>query len=255
MGPWEGRSVIRANLHISFDPGFEVFLKRKKSLVFTCPLKRNAPIIDIIESIGVPHTEIGRISAKGAELDFHFKPRSTMSVDVSPVQALCDVREKTLLRPVPYPDIRFIVDENVVKLAVFLRILGLDAIYHPGIHDGEIAAIARAQKRVVLSRDIQLFKRKNIVYGRYIRSINPLDQIKEIKDFFRFHEPFAPFTRCLECNTVLAPVSKESVIHRLEPKTKAYFNEFRLCPVCDKVFWRGSHHDHMMQALTSSGIL
>jgi hypothetical protein len=44
-------------------------------------------------------------------------------------------------------------------------------------------------------------------------------------------------------------VSKRSVLHRLEPLTKRYFDEFHRCPACDQVYWKGSHHNRMLKAV------
>jgi hypothetical protein len=48
------------------------------------------------------------------------------------------------------------------------------------------------------------------------------------------------------CNALLEPVSKEAVLHRLQPLTIKYFDEFRLCPSCDQVYWPGSHYTKML---------
>lgn len=241
-------------LSIRFHPSFDIFLKRHGTRQFTYRFNRKTTICDIVESLGVPHTEVGEIRNRDRLLGFHFIPRHSMAFDIGPVVPPFDIHTKSLLRPKPFSHLRFMVDENVAKLASLLRILGIDTSYVPGIHDKELAHIAHAQMRVVLSRDTQLFKRKAIIFGHYIRSILPLDQLKEILDFFLFNQAFSPFSRCLDCNTPLIKVSKEQIVHRLEPKTKLYFNEFKFCKTCDKIVWKGSHHDHMIAALKSVGI-
>lgn len=241
-------------LHFRFHPDFDVFIKRQASRDIAYDLGRKAPLCDIIEAIGVPHTEIGDIRNSNHRLGLDFIPRLDMTLAIGPVTPPFDVCQPSYLRPDPLALLRFIVDENVAKLASLLRILGIDTAYVPGIDDRELALIAHSEKRVVLSKDIQLFKRKNIVFGRFIRAVKPLDQLKEVLDFFVFNQPSVPFSRCLNCNTPLVPVSKQSILHRLEPKTKRYFNDFKLCRTCDRIIWKGSHHDHMVASLKAVGI-
>jgi len=242
------------HINIRFHPYFDHFLKRHRTREFSYPIIRRASLCDIVESLGVPHTEIGAIRSQTHPLGFPFIPQRSMVIDIDPIPPPFDICQKTLLRPEPFSTLRFIVDENVAKLASLLRILGIDADYFSGISDRELSRIAHDQKRVVLSKDTQLFKRKAIVFGRYIRSVKPLDQLKEVLDFFAFDHDFSPFSRCLDCNAPLHSIPKERIIHRLEPKTKLYFNEFRHCETCDKIVWKGSHHDHMIASLKSVGI-
>ncbi|MDP4278505.1 MAG: Mut7-C RNAse domain-containing protein, partial [Bacteroidota bacterium] len=46
-------------------------------------------------------------------------------------------------------------------------------------------------------------------------------------------------------NGQLVEVEKASVMDRLEPLTKKYFDEFYLCSNCGGLFWKGSHYDRM----------
>lgn len=241
-------------LHVRFHPDFDVFLKKNSGRNIHYTLTRKAPLLDILEALGVPHTEIGEIHNSHRELGLDFIPRHAMTLKVNPIAAPYDVTRASRLRPEPLPGLCFLVDENVAKLASLLRIMGLDTAYVPGIDDRELAQIARVENRVILSKDIQLFKRKIIVFGRFIRAIRPLDQLREVLCFFSFPEPFSPFSRCLTCNTPLVPVSKQDILHRLEPKTKKYFHVFKWCRTCDKIIWKGSHHDHMVESLKSVGI-
>lgn len=242
------------HIHIRFHPDFQVFLKRRGSCDIDYTLTRKAPLCDIVEALGVPHPEIGGIRNGAHRLRLEFIPSRDMALTVDPVPPPFDVCRPSFLRPDPMPCLRFIVDENVAKLASLMRILGLDTAYVPGIDDRELAQIAHSENRVVLSKDIQLFKRRIIVFGRFIRAVNPIDQLREVLDFFAIRKPLDPFSRCLNCNTPLVPVSKESILHRLEPKTKLYFNDFKICRTCDKIIWKGSHHDHMVSSLKSAGI-
>ncbi|GAB6094814.1 Mut7-C RNAse domain-containing protein [Desulfatiferula olefinivorans] len=243
------------DLVFDFHPAFDPFLKRrKKSRTVVYRLERKTTVCDIIEAIGIPHTEIGGIRHTGKLLDFGFIPTSFLHLVIEPLTPPVDVLKPGPLRPVPLPDLRFTVDENVARLAPFLRMVGLDAAFIPGANDDELARITRDEHRILLSKDIELFKRRMIVFGRYIRALRPLDQLREVLDFFALPRPLCPFSRCLICNAPLVPVKKETILDRLEPKTKRYYHEFKQCADCGNIVWKGSHHDHMIASLKSVGI-
>ena len=61
----------------------------------------------------------------------------------------------------------------------------------------------------------------------------------------------SPFTRCTRCNTVLVRVEKEKVMDRLEPMTRLYYDSFKACPSCGRVFWRGSHTGRILCRIRS----
>lgn len=208
-------------------------------------LTRRASIKDILEALGPPHTEIGRIMLDGRPVDFNFIPHPGQILHIHPLQPPVNPCLPTFLRPHPLPEWRFIVDVNVGKLARLLRILGLDAAYHWTWRDGHIAQRAETEMRIVLSKDHGLLKRNQIQWGRLIRAQAPEDQLLEVLSFFDLQPPFVLFSRCLACNIPLQPVAKKEIEHRLEPKTKRYFHHFHLCPGCGRIYWRGSHHQHM----------
>lgn len=217
-------------------------------------LHRKASIKDIIESQGVPHTEIGRMVANGQTVDFSFIPRQEQKIEISAIRPPFDVFHPSLLRPHPLSEWRFIVDVNVARLATLLRMLGFDTAYSRHFSDRSIARLAALEKRIVLSRDIELFKRKQITFGRWIRNTHPDAQLVEVLHFFGIKEPFSPFSRCLKCNRPLEPVPKKVIGHRLEPKTRRYFHHFKICRQCDQIFWQGSHFDEMCRRLEKAGI-
>ncbi len=222
------------------------------------PADRRASVKDVVEALGPPHTEIGRIFAggvkSGTELDFNALLRAGETLDILPVEPPMDVTRTTLLRPEPLPEIRFVVDVNAGKLATRLRLLGFDTAYANHLEDAAVAELAAKEQRIVLSKDRALLKRKAIAHGRLIRNEDPEQQLAETLRFFGLHPPFAPFSRCLRCNTPLQPVDKADVLHRLLPLTKKYFNEFHICPDCGRIYWPGSHHDQMLIRLEKMGI-
>jgi len=219
------------------------------------PLVRRASIKNIIESLGVPHTEIGAIRIDGEAVDFNFIPGETLKCHIHGIQTPFDVTVPSILRPRPLAKIRFLVDVNVGKLAPLLRMSGIDASYAPHTSDKEISIMAEEDGRIILSRDLGLLKRRRVEFGRYIRSVYPYDQLAEVFSFFGLAGQYRPFSRCLRCNRRLIPVQKGAIRSRLEPKTWKYYDRFNICPGCSRIYWQGSHLDEMKKRLRNLSVI
>lgn len=222
------------------------------------PAARRASIKDVVESLGVPHTEIHGIRANGRDHDFSLLLEPGQEVALLPAD-LCpaypvDVTIPTLLRPRPLSALRFLVDENVAGLVPLLRALGFDAAYDRAWDDARIAEVAAREGRVVLSRDRALLKRSVVTCGRLVRAALPDEQLVEVLGLFGVTRAPALFSRCLRCNVKTVAVNKADVLHRLEPKTKKYFSTFKECPMCGRLYWRGSHHARLVERFAGLGI-
>lgn len=239
-------------LHIFFDRELTEFFPVKSRMDLV--LDRRASIKDIIESTGIPHTEVGRIEAENAEVDFSYIPGSGQQIGVSSVVPPLDVTRPSALRPHAFEDIRFIVDVNVARLAPLLRIMGYDTVFDPVLDDEEIAAAAWKQKRIVLTRDRGLLKRSMVQFGRLLRNQRPDRQIREVVSFFGL-KPDLSSALCPRCNHPLEKVDKEKIVHRLLPKTRKYYDEFTICPVCKRIYWKGSHWEKLLQRLKTNQVL
>ena len=44
-------------------------------------------------------------------------------------------------------------------------------------------------------------------------------------------------------------VDEAEYLERLEPLTKIYYDDFRICPNCQQVYWKGSHYEHMLELI------
>ncbi len=202
-----------------------------------------------IEFFSVPHSEVGRIQVRGLDVDFSYRPENGDRIQVQPLEGPINVAIPTKLRPQAFRQKHFIVDECVANLASKLRMLGCDAITNRQWSDLEIAQISAAEKRILLTRDRGLLKRKEVAWGRFIRSTDPKEQLKEVIRFFGLENEQKAFTRCLACNGELVEVSKAEILHRLEPKTILYFNQFSQCSNCKKIYWEGCHFEKMQASL------
>jgi uncharacterized protein with PIN domain len=138
--------------------------------------------------------------------------------------------------------LKFVADVMVGKLAHWLRMLGFDVLYCNRYDDEEIVDIARAENRVILTRDVALATRHPVPDSLLIQSDDFEKQIREVLRTFDLKE-FRLFSRCAECNAPLEAVNKESVFNRIPPYVYLTQSEFALCPSCNRVYWHGSHSE------------
>lgn len=196
-------------------------------------------IKDVIESLGVPHTEVDVILVDGASVGFGDILAGGERVDVYPWTTAPSAAHH--LRPIPPSCPRFLLDAQLGRLARYLRLLGFDCAYHNDIGDAELAARADEQQRVLLTRDRALLKRKRLCLAHYVRATRPWQQVEEVCREFDLAPVFAPFTRCTRCNGRLHGVDKAAVIDRLEPLTRRCVDRILECEACGQLYWQGSH--------------
>jgi uncharacterized protein len=197
----------------------------------------------LIEALGVPHTEVAGMRVNDRLVPLSYQVQHGDQIEVLPASQ-SDVNR---LGPEP----RFVLDNHLGQLAIYLRILGFDTLYRNDYQDEELAQVASQEERILLTRDRRLLMRKIVAYGYSIRNLEPRQQVAEVVRRFRLLEKISPFRRCLRCNCPLQPVSKEAVLDRLEPLTKLYYDEFHLCPACNQVYWKGSHYERMQDLIAT----
>lgn len=210
----------------------------------------NQSVKHLIEAQGIPHTEVDLILANGVSVDFNHIVQPGEHIAVFPVFSTFDLAHEVRVRP-PLPDpIKFLLDNHLGRLARYLRLLGFDTLYFNNqLDDEELADFSHNKHRVLLSRDRGLLKRRQVVYGYCLRTLEPYEQLKSVVIRFKLADKIDPWKRCLRCNGTLQPVNKGEVVDRLEPRTKRYFHDFRRCLSCQQIYWRGSHHIHLQTFL------
>lgn len=197
---------------------------------------------DMIQAIGIPHVEIGRILANGAAVDFSFTVRHGDRLEIWP--RFDQTVSGPLLHPATVPT-AFVLDVHLGKLARYLRLLGFDSIHQPDFDDDTLVALSTQQARTLLTRDRQLLMRTALVNATFVRSEEPKQQLVEVVDRLRLRESIDPFVRCLVCNGVVTPVSKASVAPSLPPSVRRRHEKITMCPDCERVYWPGSHHQRL----------
>lgn len=196
----------------------------------------------LIESIGIPHTEVELILANGKAQDFSYLVQAGDRLSIYPPFSTFSLDQSPALRPpVPSP-IRFLLDNHLGRLARYLRLLGFDTLYFNNTYDdAQLAQMASNGNCVLLSRDRGLLKRSQVVHGYCLRSTDPRQQAADILHRYQLAGEINPWRRCLRCNGMLRPVAKDEILHRLEPKTRRYYHDFQMCEQCSQIYWKGSH--------------
>ena len=150
-------------------------------------------------------------------------------------------------------EIKFIVDNNVGKLAKWLRIMGYDALFFTGEDDGRMVKVALAQNRVILTKDTQIMRRRLITSGRLkailIEGDDPKAQLQQIAEVLNLDYQFKPFSVCLECNESLVEKDKDEVRDLVPPYVFKTQNLYMECPSCHRIYWRGTHWQAMSREL------
>ena len=212
---------------------------RRQPVVRT--LNHRTTAMDVIESCGVPHTEVELILANGRPVtfDYHVQPGDHLSV--YPVFESFDVSNLPRPRSQTLRQLTFAADAHLGKLARQLRLLGFDVRFQPDVPDDQLVAWMHQEGRVILTRDRALLMRREVTRGYLVRSSDPATQTVEVVRRFDLTNEIKPFTRCPNCNGELEAVPKEQILDRLEPLTKKYFQRFSRCRNCGQIYWRGSH--------------
>ncbi|MGV9450808.1 Mut7-C RNAse domain-containing protein [Streptomyces sp. NPDC003635] len=190
----------------------------------------------VVESLGVPLTEVGSLEVDGSGVPFSYVAQAGDRVAVRPVA-----------RPqrVPGAPLRFLLDVHLGTLARRLRLLGVDTAYEStDIGDPALAARSAAEKRVMLSRDRGLLRRRELWAGAYVYSTRPEDQLRDVLE--RFRPELRPWTRCSACNGLLREATKEEVADQLHGGTQRSYDVFAQCQDCGRAYWKGAHHDQLV---------
>ncbi len=214
----------------------------RRSVCFPVELDVGPSLKDLIEGVGVPHTEVDLVLVDGESVDFSRRVGDGDRVSVYPVFRSVDVGTVTRVRPEPLAEIRFVLDTHLGRLARYLRLVGFDTDYENDRSDAELARISKEDRRILLTCDRGLLKRNVVTHGYAVRERRPRAQLLEVAGRFELSGRFAPFTRCLACNGVLEDASLPEVAARVPPSIRERFRRYRRCPRCGGVYWQGSHH-------------
>jgi uncharacterized protein with PIN domain len=217
------------DVSVRFAPELWLFLTPRNRRTEVClPYDGMSSLGHVIESAGVPLTEVGAIVSGGKPVSPSCRPLPHEVVEVLGMP-----------RPQHVPNARFVLDVHLGTLARRLRLVGVDVAYRNDMNDDALVEQANAEQRVLLTQDRGILHRRALQLGAYVRGAQPDEQFADVLD--RFRPSLAPWTRCTSCNGPLAPVGKDEVEQVLPPGTRRSYDTFARCLTCGRVYWRGAH--------------
>lgn len=199
----------------------------------------------MIESLGVPHTEVDLVLVNGESSDFSRLVQNGDRVAVYPVFESIDITPILRVRPQPLREPKFVLDVHLGRLAAFLRMLGFDTVYANRTSDLELVRTSAQQGRALLTRDRGVLKHSAVTHGYWLRETNSRRQAAEVVKRFDLIRSLRLLTRCMVCNALLRDISKAEVGGRAPERVLEWCNEFRECPGCHRLYWEGSHYRRM----------
>lgn len=228
---------------ISFSRELDFFLSpdragKKVSIEF----QGRRQVKDLIQSCGVPHTEVGEIRVNHCPVAFHYILQDGDEVEVGACLNQC---------PVPGEGFGFICDVHLWKLARRLRLLGFDTYFDSRLDDTALAGISQKENRILLTRDRGLLMRNIVSQGLYIRHTQTEQQVIEVLNRLNIAGLVHPFKRCLVCNSLLQEVEPGSEFFTVKlkpqvpPRILVWCEEYNYCPKCEKVYWPGTHYKNL----------
>ncbi|RJG01860.1 Mut7-C RNAse domain-containing protein [Noviherbaspirillum sedimenti] len=222
--------------------------QRQRSVERVCA--QDASVKHMVEALGVPHTEVALILVNGRPVDFSYRLREQDHVSVYPRFA-CLMPAPPCASLQPSGHSVFVADAHLGRLARDLRMLGFDVLYRNDFSDDDIVRIAVQEQRIVLTRDRDLLMRKPVARGCYLYTIDGDQQLLDVMARYRLAGEIRPLSRCLNCNGLLAPVSRDAVEDDLPARSGACHQRFRRCAGCGQVYWEGSHVVRMRKRIAA----
>ena len=221
----------------------------KQKISYSISFRDNPNIKAIIESEGIPHTEVDLILINGHLVTFQEKVYNNDQISVYPKFESFDISSINVIRLKPLREPKFVLDVHLGKLTRYLRMLGFDSIYDKGVTDVELVMISTQEKRTLLTRDRKLLMRKTVERGYWIRNDKIFDQVFEVFQRFDLTNAIKWFSICTICNGKLHVVEEEIVRQQFQ-EFKFYPNTFFYqCDQCNHIYWNGSHCERFEKSI------
>lgn len=239
-----GVAAAMSGASFTFHGELAVFLAReRRGTRFEQDCARAATVKQAIEAVGVPHTEIGHLSVNGAPATLARIVREGDAIEAFPHEPGAAPFETPL---------GFVADAHLGGLARMLRMLGFDTVYDNQLDDAEIVLRAAAERRVVLTRDRELLKCREILRGAFVHALKPEAQLAEVGRRYGLLAHAQAFTLCLNCNLPLATAQARQIEACVPQRIRERYSNFMCCPGCDRVYWQGSHWERMRTVLAAA---
>ncbi|MGH7813479.1 MAG: Mut7-C RNAse domain-containing protein [Candidatus Binataceae bacterium] len=146
---------------------------------------------------------------------------------------------------------KFAADRMVMRLARWLRLLGADVVADPAVSGAELLKRARAEGRVMLTRDKRLRTAPEVFF---LTSNDLRGQLRAAIVRFHLNPRAAALTRCSRCNRPLIIVPRNLVARRVPPFVFASHERFAECAGCGRIYWPATHPERIAALLDSIGV-
>jgi uncharacterized protein with PIN domain len=213
----------------------------RRKVLYSIGFKGSPSVKSLIESEGIPHTEVDMVLVNGGPVTFSDKVRDGDHISVYPVFESLDISAINLTRVKPLREPKFVLDVHLGKLTRYLRMLGLDTLYNTGYQDRELADISFAENRCLLTRDRKLLMRTKIQRGLWIRSDIALEQAAEVIRRLDLKNSIRLFRRCTLCNGTLKVIDQNEALVAFPGYNFLHGTSFFRCGQCQHIYWNGSH--------------
>lgn len=207
------------------------------------------PVFNALKQLHIPLEKVDLILINDTSVDLNTLINSGDRIAVYPVFELFDITDLTKLRSTPLRQPKFICDVHLGKLCKYLRMLGFDTFFDSSLSLDKLIDISRSEHRILLSRNNHISRLQRITHYFRIRSANADEQLKDLIQQMDLYNRIQPFSRCLQCNSLIKPVEKSTILNQLPPKIIEHFYTFYICKTCHKIYWKGSHYQRMMTHL------
>jgi len=151
--------------------------------------------------------------------------------------------------------LKFLADGMLGKMVRWLRMLGHDVIYSVVCNDSELLELAKEEERVLLTRDLELYKRAigKGIDAYYVEGKTEPERLAQVaKRYGLTLEIDMDKSHCPICNTKLQIANKEELQVELEKNTFTYYDKFWKCPNCGQIYWQGAHWKQITETLTQA---
>jgi uncharacterized protein with PIN domain len=147
---------------------------------------------------------------------------------------------------------KFIVDEMIIGLVKWLRVLGFNAVDMNFVKNEQARDKLDSRYFITASKKhFKEWKSQNKVFIPFNSVSEQLNYLNEKLDIFR---EIRFLSRCLLCNMKLLSVNKSEIINNIPQKVRESFDKFYQCPECKRIYWEGGHVQRILDKLECIGI-
>jgi hypothetical protein len=133
--------------------------------------------------------------------------------------------------------------------------LGQDVKYSNLLDDPQLLMIAKKEKRILLTRDFELYQRANArgIDAFYLEGLTEEEKLAELAKRYDIRlEIDMASSRCPKCNSTVKSVSRKQAQQKVERSTFDHYKEFWKCPNCGQIYWQGAHWTKIRKTLNAA---